>query len=364
MDSAGQDINLNSPNKGLLSDIITDVPVDTAVAAHTPAVEGLTEAEEEELRAELAKVEEEIVTLRQVLAAKERHCGELRRKLGLSALDGLKQNLSKSWHDVQVSTAYKKTQETLSQAGQKTSAALSTMGSAISRKLGDMRSSATFKSFEDRVGTIKSKVPRRGTEDRSRRTGGGTDGSEDRLADHGRPETALTLYLWGIASYRKLALKYHPDKNPDNPEAADKFKEINNAHAILTDATKRNIYDKYGSLGLYVAEQFGEENVNTYFVLSSWWAKALFVVCGLLTCCYCCCCLCCCFNCCCGRCKPRAPEGEEAAFYVSPEDLEAQLQSDEREAADTPIVVQPASATETTQLTADAHPSYHTDGGN
>ncbi|XP_036862457.1 tumor protein D54 isoform X7 [Manis javanica] len=167
MDSAGQDINLNSPNKGLLSDIITDVPVDTAVAAHTPAVEGLTEAEEEELRAELAKVEEEIVTLRQVLAAKERHCGELRRKLGLSALDGLKQNLSKSWHDVQVSTAYKKTQETLSQAGQKTSAALSTMGSAISRKLGDMRarpfshsfrSSATFKSFEDRVGTIKSKV--------------------------------------------------------------------------------------------------------------------------------------------------------------------------------------------------------------
>ncbi|XP_076708262.1 tumor protein D54 isoform X6 [Callospermophilus lateralis] len=148
------------------------------VTARTPAVEGLTEAEEEELRAELAKVEEEIVTLRQVLAAKERHCGELKRRLGLSTLGGLKQNLSRSWHDVQVSNAYvrtseklgewnekvtqsdlyKKTQETLSQAGQKTSAALSTMGSAISRKLGDMRNSATFKSFEDRVGTIKSKV--------------------------------------------------------------------------------------------------------------------------------------------------------------------------------------------------------------
>ncbi|XP_020730982.1 tumor protein D54 isoform X4 [Odocoileus virginianus] len=181
MDSAGQDINLNSPNKGLLSDSMTDVPVDTAVAAQAPAVEGLTETEAEELRAELAKVEEEIVTLRQVLAAKERHCGELKRKLGLSALEGLKQNLSRSWHDVQVSNAYKKTQETLSQAGQKTSAALSTVGSAISRKLGDMRArpfshsfsshsirhsismpamrnSATFKSFEDRVGTIKSKV--------------------------------------------------------------------------------------------------------------------------------------------------------------------------------------------------------------
>lgn len=50
------DINLNSPNKGLLSDSMTDVPVDTAVAAQAPAVEGLTDAEAEELRAELAKV--------------------------------------------------------------------------------------------------------------------------------------------------------------------------------------------------------------------------------------------------------------------------------------------------------------------
>ncbi|NXP37837.1 TPD54 protein, partial [Leiothrix lutea] len=184
------DINLNSPNKGLLADAMTDVPVDNAARGAAP--EGLTLAEEEELRAELAKVEEEIGTLRQVLAAKERHCGELKRKLGLTPLDGLKQNLSKSWHDVQVSNAYvktseklgewndkvtqsdfyKKTQETLSVAGQKTSAALSNVGSVISRKLGDMsgysirhsismpamRNSATFKSFEDRVGTIKSRV--------------------------------------------------------------------------------------------------------------------------------------------------------------------------------------------------------------
>ncbi|XP_054835687.1 tumor protein D54 isoform X2 [Eublepharis macularius] len=175
---------MESASQGLLSDTMTDVPVDNAggaaaAAAQRPAAyNGLTEAEEEELRAELAKVEEEIGTLRQVLAAKERHCGELKRKLGLTPLDGLKQNLSKSWQDVQGSNAYvsasstledwnekltqseayKKTQETLSQAGQKTSAALSNVGSVISRKLGDMRNSATFKSFEDRVGTIKSKV--------------------------------------------------------------------------------------------------------------------------------------------------------------------------------------------------------------
>lgn len=47
------------------------------------------------------------------------------------------------------------------------------------------------------------------------------------------------------------------------------FKDINRAHSILSDETKRNIYDNYGSLGLYIAEQFGEENVNAYFVVTS-----------------------------------------------------------------------------------------------
>lgn len=51
------------------------------------------------------------------------------------------------------------------------------------------------------------------------------------------------------------------------------FKEINRAHSTLSDQTKRNIYDTYGSLGLYVAEQFGEENVNTYFMVTSTWCK-------------------------------------------------------------------------------------------
>ncbi|XP_064363525.1 dnaJ homolog subfamily C member 5B [Dromaius novaehollandiae] len=162
-------------------------------------------------------------------------------------------------------------------------------------------------------------------------------------------------------SYRKLALKYHPDKNPDNPEAAEKFKEINSAHATLTDLAKRNIYDKYGSLGLYVAEQFGEENVNTYFMLSSWWAKGLFAVCGLLTGCYFCCCLCCCFNCCCGKCKPKAPEGEEREFCVSPEDLEEQIKTDMERDGEAPIVLQPTNATEKTQLIGDSHRSYCTD---
>ncbi|XP_008206999.1 dnaJ homolog subfamily C member 5 isoform X2 [Nasonia vitripennis] len=113
-------------------------------------------------------------------------------------------------------------------------------------------------------------------------------------------------------TYRKLALKYHPDKNPNNPEAAEKFKEINRARIILTDLTKRNIYDNYGSLGLYVAEQFGEENVNAYFVITSKWTKMFFLFCGIITGCYCCCCFCCCCNFCCGKCKPTPPEDSGA----------------------------------------------------
>ncbi|XP_044151964.1 tumor protein D54 isoform X4 [Bufo gargarizans] len=187
MEPGGQDINLNSPNKGLLSDTMTDVPVGPAGtrvpadAAGGVAPEGLTEAEAEELRNELVKVEEEIHTLRQVLAAKEQHAGDLKRKLGQDTLSQLKLNLSKSLHDVQMSNAYKKTQETLSTAGQKTSAALSTMGTAISRKLGDMssysirhsismpamRNSATFKSFEERVANLKPRVSTNGEENES-----------------------------------------------------------------------------------------------------------------------------------------------------------------------------------------------------
>uniref|UniRef100_A0A4W5RS60 Tpd52 like 2b n=1 Tax=Hucho hucho TaxID=62062 RepID=A0A4W5RS60_9TELE len=156
------DINLNSPNKGLGPaggvDSLTGVSVEggaMGVAAVNTLPPGLTEEEAEELYSELAKVEEEINTLRQVLVAKEKHSAELKRKLGLSPLNELKQNITKGWQDVQTSNAYKKTSETLSVAGQKTTAAFSTMGTVLSRKLGDMRNSPTFKSFEDKVGNIK-----------------------------------------------------------------------------------------------------------------------------------------------------------------------------------------------------------------
>lgn len=47
-------------------------------------------------------------------------------------------------------------------------------------------------------------------------------------------------------AYRKLAMQYHPDRNPGNKEAEDKFREINEAYHILSDGTKRAQYDQYG----------------------------------------------------------------------------------------------------------------------
>ena len=51
-------------------------------------------------------------------------------------------------------------------------------------------------------------------------------------------------------AYRRLAMKYHPDKNPDNKEAEAKFKEINEAYEILRDSQKRAAYDQFGHAGV------------------------------------------------------------------------------------------------------------------
>ena len=51
-------------------------------------------------------------------------------------------------------------------------------------------------------------------------------------------------------SYRKLAMKYHPDRNPDNKEAEEKFKEAKEAYEMLSDANKRAAYDRFGHAGV------------------------------------------------------------------------------------------------------------------
>src|SRR6266568_4648043 len=51
-------------------------------------------------------------------------------------------------------------------------------------------------------------------------------------------------------AYRRLAMKHHPDRNPDNPRAEELFKEAKEAYEVLTDANKRAAYDRYGHAGV------------------------------------------------------------------------------------------------------------------
>jgi len=51
-------------------------------------------------------------------------------------------------------------------------------------------------------------------------------------------------------AYRKMAMKYHPDKNPDDKEAEENFKAVNEAYQVLSDDQKRSVYDRYGKEGL------------------------------------------------------------------------------------------------------------------
>jgi molecular chaperone DnaJ len=62
-------------------------------------------------------------------------------------------------------------------------------------------------------------------------------------------------------AYRKIALKYHPDKNPDNQEAEDKFKEAAEAYEVLSNPEKKQRYDQYGHAGMN-GGGFGGGNMN------------------------------------------------------------------------------------------------------
>ena len=67
-------------------------------------------------------------------------------------------------------------------------------------------------------------------------------------------------------AYRKLALKYHPDKNQGDKQAEEKFKEISEAYAVLSDAEKRQQYDTFGSTGF--KQRYSQEDIFRNFDLN------------------------------------------------------------------------------------------------
>ena len=60
-------------------------------------------------------------------------------------------------------------------------------------------------------------------------------------------------------AYRKLAVKYHPDKNPGDKQAEDRFKEINEAYAVLSDPKKKEQFDQFGSSNFH--QRFSQEDI-------------------------------------------------------------------------------------------------------
>uniref|UniRef100_A0A8K9XFU0 Tpd52 like 2a n=1 Tax=Oncorhynchus mykiss TaxID=8022 RepID=A0A8K9XFU0_ONCMY len=142
------DSNIYTPLKGCSGENVSPRNISIGISRNG-LTNGLSEEDEDDLKMELAKTEDEMQTLRQVLLAKEKYAVDIKRQLGMGPFSEIKHNMSKGWHEVQTSniqhslplcvSRYRMTHDTISHAGQISTAAMSTMGVAITRRLGEMR---------------------------------------------------------------------------------------------------------------------------------------------------------------------------------------------------------------------------------
>ncbi|XP_021194017.2 uncharacterized protein LOC110378904 isoform X2 [Helicoverpa armigera] len=137
---------------------------------HTPdELAGLTPEQAEQLRAEwsreLARVEDEIATLRTVLQSKIRQSSELKRKLGITVWKEITEDVNQGLKNVKESQVYQKTESVIKSTAEKTTSILGGITAGMTTKIGQMRNSESFRSIEERVGTayenVKGKVTSR-----------------------------------------------------------------------------------------------------------------------------------------------------------------------------------------------------------
>ncbi|XP_046965928.1 tumor protein D53 homolog isoform X3 [Vanessa cardui] len=138
--------------------------------ANTPdELAGLTPEQAEQLRAEwsreLARVEDEIATLRTVLQSKIRQSSDLKRKLGITVWKEITEDVNQGLKNVKESQVYQKTESVIKTTAEKTTSIFGGITAGVSHKLGQMRNSESFRSIEERVGTayenVKGKVASR-----------------------------------------------------------------------------------------------------------------------------------------------------------------------------------------------------------
>ncbi|XP_063395289.1 uncharacterized protein LOC134680155 isoform X2 [Cydia fagiglandana] len=130
---------------------------------------GLTPEQAEQLRAEwsreLARVDDEIATLRTVLNSKMRQSSELKRKLGITVWKEITEDVNQGFKNVKESQVYQKTESVIKSTAEKTTSILGGITAGVSTKLGQMRNSESFRSIEERVGSayenVKGKVASR-----------------------------------------------------------------------------------------------------------------------------------------------------------------------------------------------------------